>query len=138
MYKQQRLLLDCIYELRHEISNNVVCAYPQSDQSLCLSIKYTTSVTLLTEKHLEFLAFKEDVQARLRLHMSKYHIVGNHMLQLICPALVTQQHNTKISCSCSYKICLCVAYVHSDEMMNMFFCRAHPAISHCSQLLLKM
>ena len=45
-----------INELRHEISNNVVCAtskasdqpariaYPQSDQSLCLSLEYSMSV----------------------------------------------------------------------------------------------
>ena len=34
------------------------CAYAQSDQSLCLSIEYSTTVKLLTEHHLEFLSFK--------------------------------------------------------------------------------
>ena len=34
------------------------------------------SVKLLTEQHLEFQ--KETGQARLSLHYSKYHIVGNH------------------------------------------------------------
>ena len=48
--------------VHHEISNNVVCAtskasdqpvHMQSDQSLCLSLKYSTTVKLLTEHHLE-------------------------------------------------------------------------------------
>ena len=34
------------------------CAYAQSDQSLCLSLEYPTSVRLLTEHHLEFLSLK--------------------------------------------------------------------------------
>ena len=32
------------------------CAYAQSDQSLCLSPKYSMSAKLLTEHHLEFLS----------------------------------------------------------------------------------
>ena len=46
----------------------------QSDQSLCLSLEYSMIVKLLTEA----------AQARLSLHLSKCHIVGNHMLRLIC------------------------------------------------------
>ena len=34
------------------------CAYAQSDQSLCLSFKYSMTVKLLTEHHLEFLSLK--------------------------------------------------------------------------------
>ena len=34
------------------------CAYAQSDQSLCLSIKYAMTVKLLTKHHLEFLSLK--------------------------------------------------------------------------------
>ena len=37
------------------------------------------SVKLLTEHNLEFLSLKG---ARLSLHLSKCHIVGNHMRQL--------------------------------------------------------
>ena len=43
------------------------------------------SVKLLTEYHLEFLSLKEAAQARLSLHLSKCHIVGNHMSRLIFP-----------------------------------------------------
>ena len=55
-------------ELRHEISNHVVCAtskvsdhpaYAQSDQSLCKLHECSISVMLLTENHLEFLSLKE-------------------------------------------------------------------------------
>ena len=36
-----------------------VCAYAQSDQSLCKSLKYSMTVKLLTEQHLEFLSLIE-------------------------------------------------------------------------------
>ena len=42
------------------------------------------SVKLLTEHHLKFLSLKEAAQACLSLHLSKCHIVGNHMSRLIC------------------------------------------------------
>ena len=35
-----------------------LCAYAQSDQSLCLSLEYSMTVKLLTEHHLEFLSLK--------------------------------------------------------------------------------
>ena len=38
------------------------------------------SAKLLTEQHLEFKA----VQVRRSMHLSKYHIVGNHMSWLNC------------------------------------------------------
>ena len=37
-----------------------VCAYAQSDQSLCWSLEYSMSVKLLTEHDLEFLSLKGD------------------------------------------------------------------------------
>ena len=40
-------------------------------------------VKLLTEHHLEFQSLKGDAQARLSLHLSKCHIVGNHKPWLI-------------------------------------------------------
>ena len=40
-------------------------------------------VKLLTENHLEFLSLKEAAEARLSLHLSKCHIVGNLMHWLI-------------------------------------------------------
>ena len=61
------------------------CAYAQSDQTLCWSLEYSISVKLLTEHHLKFLAYKGGcvAQAPLSLHLSKCHIVGNHMSRLI-------------------------------------------------------
>ena len=40
-------------------------------------------VKLLTEHNLELLSLKEAARALLSLHLSKCHIVGNHMQQLI-------------------------------------------------------
>ena len=40
------------------------------------------TVGLLTKHYLEFLSLKGASQARLRLHLSKYHIVRNHMTRL--------------------------------------------------------
>ena len=37
------------------------------------------TVKLLTEHNLEFLSLKEAAQARLSIHLSKCHIVGNQM-----------------------------------------------------------
>ena len=40
------------------------------------------TVNLLTEQHLEFLSLRGGDRAHLSLHLSKCHIVGNHMLRL--------------------------------------------------------
>ena len=40
------------------------------------------SVKLLAEHHLEFLSFKGGCTGHLSLHLSKYHIVGNHISRL--------------------------------------------------------
>ena len=40
-------------------------------------------VKLLTEHHFEFLSLKEAAQVHLSLHMSKNHIVGNHIAWLM-------------------------------------------------------
>ena len=71
------------------------CEYAQSDQSLCLSLEYSMSVKLLTEQNLEFLSLKEAAQARLSLHLSKYHIVENDMSRLICVSARQIQNNDK-------------------------------------------
>ena len=41
-------------------------------------------VKLLTEHDLEVLSLKEAAHARLSLHLSKCHIVGDHMPRLKC------------------------------------------------------
>ena len=41
------------------------------------------SVKLLTEHHSKFLSLKEAGQARLSLHLSKCHVVGNHIIFLM-------------------------------------------------------
>ena len=50
-----------INELHNEISNNVVCATSkgsdqpaQSDQSICYSLEYSRTLSLLTEHHWSF------------------------------------------------------------------------------------
>ena len=58
------------------------CAYAQSDQRLCKSLEHSMTVKLLTEQFLGFLSLKKAAQARLSLHLSKCHVVGNHMLRL--------------------------------------------------------
>ena len=59
------------------------CAYAQSDQSLCLSLEYSMTLRLLIGHNLEFLSLKMAAKARVSLHLSKYHIVRNHMSRLI-------------------------------------------------------
>ena len=55
----------------------------QADQSLCLSLEYSMTVKLLTEHHLELLILNVAAQAHLSLHLSKWHIDGNHKSLLI-------------------------------------------------------
>ena len=55
------------------------CAYRQSDQSLCSSLEFSTSVKLLDEHHLEFLNLKWGCTGLSESTLSKCHIVGNHM-----------------------------------------------------------
>ena len=64
------------------------------------------TVQLLTEYHLEFLSIKEAVQARLRLHLSKFHIVGNHMSRL-------SFHSYK-NIQCSFFITHCLGSIGMD------------------------
>ena len=64
------LLLSCVFVVFQDIcdfqqcgmcdqqSLRSDCAYGQSDQSLCLSLEYSTAVKLLTEHHLKFLSLK--------------------------------------------------------------------------------
>ena len=40
------------------LSLRSACTYAQSDQNLCLSLKYSMTVNLLTEYHLEFLSLR--------------------------------------------------------------------------------
>ena len=44
--------------------------------------KYFMSVKLLTKHYLQCISLKEAVQARTNVHLSKCHIVGNHMSRL--------------------------------------------------------
>ena len=86
---------DCniIIEPRHKISNNVVSATSKaSDQTAHtrrLIRAFSCRLNILRvlrygpNSTWSFLAEKEAAQASLSLHLSKCHIVGNHMSRLI-------------------------------------------------------
>ena len=83
-YVKQNKLLELFIEPRHEISHNVICATSKgSDQPAhthSLARAFASRLNKLpNEQNLEFLSLK----ARLSIHLSKCHIVGNHMLWLI-------------------------------------------------------
>ena len=67
-------------------------------------------VNLLTEHHLEFLSLKEAAQARLSLHLSKCHIVRNHVpLPTLCVrAVITLA-----------KLCICAGLSESSLLANL-------------------
>ena len=65
------------------------CAYAQTDQGLCLSLKYSTTVKLLTEHHLEFLSLKwgctgssESTLVKMP-HCWRSHVMAHVMLLLL-------------------------------------------------------
>ena len=71
------------------------CAYAQSDQSLCLSLAYSTTVELLTEHHLEFLSFNgcftgwsESTLVKLP-HCWKSHVTAHMLYVAFCHCLFT-------------------------------------------------
>ena len=54
----------------------------------------------MSNHHLEFLSLKGGYKARPRIHLSKYHIVGNHMSLLSEPFSYTLTlHNASSECS---------------------------------------
>ena len=59
-------------------------------------LEYSISLKLLTEHHLECLSLKEAAQARLSLHLSKCHIVGNHMSRLKCTFSYHEEYTGKV------------------------------------------
>ena len=72
-----------------ELSLRLACAYAQSDQSLYLSLEYSTSVMLLTEHHLEALRLKggftgstESTLVKMP-HYWKSHVTAKLSLKLL-------------------------------------------------------
>ena len=101
----------------HELSNNVVCAtsiasdQPAQTRSLIRafasqSLEHSMIVKLLTEHHLEFLSLKGGCRGSSEsAHMSKCHIVGNHMPRLICDRHADQNQKTEVDASHCYIKC---------------------------------
>ena len=95
------------------------CAYVQSDQSYCWSLEYFTSIKLLTEHSLEFLSLKGGCTglSGSSLHLSKCHIVGNHMSRLICKRDKQLKINNRADWLCTY--------IQLDSISNGRFQRIH-------------
>ena len=95
LYKFDSIFLSKnVFEPRHEISNNVVCAtskasdQPAHTRSLIRAFASRLNILrffsyCLNIIYLGFLSLKEAVHARLSLHMSKCHNVRNPMPGLI-------------------------------------------------------
>ena len=105
-----------IYDLQ---SLRSACAYAQSDQSLCKSLEYSMTVKLLTEHHLRFLSKKEAAQARLSLHLSKCHIVGNHISRLINIHMVQYSPSPDVYLSQGLEIRMCVVLYNSTSGLQI-------------------
>ena len=79
----------------------LACAHAHSDQSLCLSLDYSTIVELLTDYHLEFLSLKggctgSSEYARVKMpHCWKSHFVAHMFMRLSRDACMLYSH---ISC----------------------------------------
>ena len=62
-----------------------VCAYAQSDQSLCLSLEYSMNVKLLTEHLLEFLSLKGGCTGLSESSLGKMpHYWKSHVVAQLC------------------------------------------------------
>ena len=94
------------------------CAYAQSDQSLCLSLEYSTSVRLLTEHHLEFLSLKGGCTGSSESTLvKKSHCWKSHVMTQLCGI-------------CSYLIFFYLKLEARDKMMKRCLvvtrCLPHP------------
>ena len=68
------------------------CGYRQSGQSFRRLLEYSMTIKLPTEQHLDFLSLKGGCTAP---HLSKCHIVGNHMSWLVLRFSRTRVKNLK-------------------------------------------
>ena len=88
------------FETRHAIYNNVVCA--TSKTQISLGIRAVRSEPLLVARIFYDCQANDrtsfgvsNAEARLSLHLSKCHIIGNHMARLIS-YLIFGQHSGDI------------------------------------------
>ena len=115
-----------VQQAQPQISLRIPAAW---SEPLPLLLAYSMSIKLLTQHHLEFLSLKGGCTARLSLHLSKCHIVGNHMSWLIyCLFTGTSQpYNPLLSNSTTQVvhtptngISVTVPGVHSGEYHDRF------------------
>ena len=95
------------------------CAYAQSDQSIRLSLEYSTSVKLLTEYHLEFLSLKGGCAGSSESTLVKMSIVGNLIRRLILYYVVVRDALVKSGLSASS------SYMYTITMIRSTDCNVH-------------
>ena len=81
------------------------------------------TVKLLTEHHFGLLSLKGAAQACLSLHVSRYHIVGKHMPQLICDTYHKGVHSI-LSRACAFII---YPFVGSNGLVSVL-CLPYDAV----------
>ena len=131
----------------HQQRLRSACAYAQSDQSIW-SLEDSMSVRLLTEQYLELLSFKGGCRGSLSLHLSKCHIVGNHVPRLKCKFVkaMTRSHYPMVSpfhtmqtCSISISCHRCGLSLYQShgypKVMSRTgsFCKTSASSSACPQ-----
>ena len=75
----------------------------------------------------------EAAQARLSLHLSEYHIVGNHMSRLICECKITYNGNERYL----YRKCELADLLQSGETLVGFVPLKMVELKKCGFYLLK-
>ena len=99
------------------LSLRSVCAYAQSDQSLCQSFEYFTTDKLQTEHHLEFLSLKLGCTGSSESTLVKCHFVGNHVSRLKC-VLVSLPQSTIGWSSCPYILHTCAGPLTAMQLTS--------------------
>ena len=96
------------------------------------------TVQLLTEHHLEFQSLKGGCTGLSELHLSKSHIVGNHMSRLKCPFWFCNHHDGKERAGCFTQIVFLVSFdyylrnefnfLNIHRIMNVGEARGRPEV----------
>ena len=94
------------------------CAYPQSDQSLCWSLEYSTTIKLLTEHHFEYLILKGSCTGLPESTLVKMpHWLHRLVLVYIC------QNATLLEITCRGSIMYVVEL--DEKILNRAFSSIH-------------
>ena len=102
------------------------CAYTQSDQSLCLSLEFSTRIMLLTEHHLEFLSLKGGCTGSSEFTLAKMTHCWKSYVAAQIKILMVSNRNFRLKSPSALKIaCRIILFPYTQSNDNILKCFCH-------------